>query len=131
MEEFQKIHQFITFSVNTPAQFAYADFMTNNDYYLDLAGFYQKKRDLFLDLMQGSRFKAMPCSGTYFQMMSYADISNEPDIDFSRRITLENNVASIPTSVFYGDRTDHKMVRFCFAKKDETLIKAAELLCKI
>jgi len=129
--ELQRVHQFLTFSSNTPVQCAYADILDSENHFLELSGFYQRKRDLFLRLMEGSRFSPVPCSGTYFQMMSYASISTEPDTDFARRVTMEHGVASIPVSVFYNRRQDHHVVRFCFAKKDETLQKAAEKLCRI
>ena len=130
-EEFQKVHQFLTFASNTPIQLAYAEFMLNKDDYLNLAAFYQQKRDKFLQLIKTSRFKAIPCHGTYFQMLDYSAISQEPDIEFSKRLTIEHGVASIPPSVFYNNQDDHKVLRFCFAKKDETLERAAEKLCKI
>jgi methionine aminotransferase len=129
--EFQKVHQFLTFASNTPIQYAYAEFMQNKDVYLNLSAFYQKKRDKFLTLIKRSRFKALPCHGTYFQMLDYSAISHEPDVEFSRRLTMEHGVASIPPSVFYHNQVDHKVLRFCFAKKDETLEKAAEKLCEI
>lgn len=129
--EFQKVHQFLTFASNTPIQYAYAEFLQNEKAYLDLSGFYQKKRDKFLSLLKNSRFKAIPCKGTYFQMLDYSSISDEPDTDFAKRLTIEKGVASVPPSVFYHDNDDHKMLRFCFAKKDETLEKAAEKLCGI
>jgi methionine aminotransferase len=130
-KEFQSVHQFLTFASNTPVQFAYADILEQQDLYLNLSSFYQKKRDAFLSLMSSSRFKPIPCKGTYFQLMQYHDISDEPDVDFSRRITIDHGVASIPVSVFYHDHTDYHVVRFCFAKKDETLERAAEKLCRI
>jgi len=130
-QELQKVHQFLTFSSNTPVQYAYADFLDQENHYLDLAVFYQKKRDLFLELMKPSRFKPVPCRGTYFQMMDYAAISSETDTVFTRRVTREHGVASIPVSAFYKDHRDHRVVRFCFAKKDHTLEKAAEKLCRI
>ncbi|UCD33330.1 MAG: methionine aminotransferase, partial [Desulfobacterales bacterium] len=123
-KEFQKIHQFLTFSTNTPIQYAYADFMQHKDVYLKLSAFYQQKRDTFLALIKQSRFKTMPCSGTYFQMLDYSEISSQSDIEFSKQLTIEHGVASIPPSVFYHRRDDHKVLRFCFAKKDETLKKA-------
>jgi len=131
MQEFQKIHQFITFSVNTPIQYAYAEFMQDQDHYLQLAAFYQQKRDMFLDITQNSRFEPIKGSGTYFQLMSYKNISEENDLDFCTRITREYKIAAIPTSVFYQDNNDNKIIRFCFAKQDETLAKAAEQLCRI
>jgi methionine aminotransferase len=129
--EFRKVHQFLTFASNTPLQHAYAQFMQRKELYLQLSDFYQKKRDHFLDMMQMSRFKALPCSGTYFQMMDYSEISDEPDEAFARRLTMQNGVAAIPPSVFYHDRQDHGVLRFCFAKQDQTLEQAAERLCKI
>lgn len=130
-KEFQRVHQFLTFSSNTPIQHAYAQFMKNKDIYLSLSEFYQQKRNKFLSLINNSRFKALPCRGTYFQMLDYSAISDEPDMEFSKRLTIEHGVASIPPSVFYHRQIDHKVLRFCFAKKDETLEKAAERLCKI
>ena len=130
-EEFQKVHQYLTFASNTPIQCAYGQFMENTDAYESLADFYQKKRDLFLSLINTSRFMAIPCRGTYFQILDYSGISNEADIDFSKRLITEHGVAAIPPSVFYHNRDDHRVLRFCFAKKDETLMKAAERLCEI
>jgi methionine transaminase len=129
--EFRKIHQFLTFTSNTPIQLAYADFMQHTEHYSKLAQFYQRKRDLFLDLMKGSRFKPLPCAGTYFQMMDCAAITDEPDEAFARRLTTQYGVAAIPPSVFYHDRRDHRVLRFCFAKQDQTLTQAAERLCRI
>ena len=130
-EEIKKVHQFVVFSVSTPVQLAMTEFLKNSDHYNSLPDFYQKKRDLFLELMKKSRFKPLPSHGTYFVTYSYEDISNEGDVAISQRFTKENGVASIPFSVFYGDKTDNKLLRFCFAKEDETLIKAADILCKI
>jgi len=129
--EFQKIHQFLTFSSNTPIQYAFAQFLQNKDVYLNLSTFYQKKRDNFLSLINNSRFRALPCKGTYFQMLDYSLISKESDMNFAKRLTVESKVACIPTSSFYHHRDDLKVLRFCFAKKDETLEQAAEILCKI
>jgi methionine aminotransferase len=129
--EFRKVHQFLTFTSNTPIQHAYAQFMQRAELYLQLGDFYQKKRDHFLAIMQGSRFKPLACSGTYFQMMDYSEISDEPDEAFCRRLTTRHGVAAIPPSVFYHDRRDHRVLRFCFAKQDQTLEQAAERLCKI
>jgi len=131
-KELQKVHQFLTFASNTPVQYAYAKFMQQNkDYYSNLSLFYQQKRDKFLSLVKKSRFKALPCKGTYFQMMDYSLISDEPDIDFAKRMTTEHGVASIPPSVFYHKNDDHKVLRFCFAKQEDTLEKAAKILCGI
>lgn len=130
-EEIKKVHQFVVFSVSTPVQLAMTEFLKNPDHYNSLPDFYQKKRDLFLELMKKSRFKPLPSQGTYFVTYSYEDISDEPDVEIAQRFTKEKGIASIPFSVFYGDRTDNKLLRFCFAKEDETLIKAAGILCKI
>jgi methionine aminotransferase len=130
-EEFRKIHQYLTFASMTPVQHAYAEFLDNKDSYLALPEFYRKKRDRFLSLVAPSRFEALPSRGTYFQMLDYSAITSERDVDFARRMTMEHGVAAIPPSVFYHDAADHLVLRFCFAKKDETLERAAELLCKI
>ena len=126
--EFRKIHQFLTFSTSTPAQFALSEYIKNIDRIKQLGKFYQKKRDLFLDLISKTGFKPLGCSGTYFQLLDYSDITNENDFDFAVRLTKEFKIASIPVSVFYDNKTDNKVLRFCFAKEDETLRKAAELL---
>jgi methionine transaminase len=131
MAEFRKVHQFVTFATNTPVQHAIADFLAAGRGLRELAPFYQAKRDLFLRLMAGSRFRPLPCRGSYFQLMDYSAISDEADADFAIRITMEYGVASIPTSPFLYRERAPKVVRFCFAKKDETLEKAAERLRKI
>jgi methionine aminotransferase len=130
-KEIQKIHQYLTFSSNTPVQHAFAEFMQNKDVYRQLSGFYQQKRDKFLDALEDSRFKALPCLGTYFQMLDYSAITDEPDLEFAKRLTIDCGVAAIPPSVFYHQRNDDKVLRFCFAKKDETLERAAEKLSRI
>ncbi|OGL44136.1 MAG: methionine aminotransferase [Candidatus Schekmanbacteria bacterium RBG_13_48_7] len=129
--EFRRIKQFTTFATNTPIQYAYSEFLDRKELYLNLPDFYQKKRDTFLSLMESSRFTALSCHGTYFNMMGYSSISDESDIEFSKRLIIEHGVAAIPPSVFYNDGKDYKTLRFCFAKKDQTLEKAAERLCKI
>ena len=129
--ELQKIHQYLTFASNTPIQMAYAEFMKNKDLYLKLPRFYQQKRDLFLSLTAQSRFKPLPCKGTYYQMLDYSQISDEPDFEFARRLTVEYGVAAIPPSALYHQRNDHKVLRFCFAKKNETLERAADRLCQV
>ncbi len=129
--EFQKVHQFLTFTSNTPIQHAYARFMQRKELYLQLGDYYQKKRDLFRDMMLASRFKSLPCDGTYFQMMDYSEISDEADEAFARRLTTQHGVAAIPPSAFYHNRRDNRVLRFCFAKQDQTLEQAAERLCKI
>ena len=129
--EVQKIHQYLTFASNTPVQHAFAEFMQKKEVYLELSEFYQQKRDKFLASIEESRFKALPCKGTYFQMLDYSEITDEPDLEFARRLTTDFGVAAIPPSVFYHRRNDFKVLRFCFAKKDETLEKAAQKLCKV
>ena len=129
--ELQKIHQFLTFASNTPIQYAYAEFMRKKELVLELPGFYQRKRDRFLNLLRESRFNALPCKGTYYQMLDYSRISNEPDLTFAERLITEYGVAAIPPSALYHQRQDHRVLRFCFAKKDETLVKAAEKLCRV
>lgn len=131
MNEFRKVHQFIVFSVNTPIQYAYAEFIKNKDAYLELNAFYQQKRDRFRSLIKDSKFNLLDCSGTYFQLLDYKKISDEKDTDYAIRLTKVNKLASIPVSLFYSIPTDNKVLRFCFAKDDETLEKAAEILNKI
>ncbi len=131
MAEFRKVHQFIVFTANTPIQHALADYIRECDDYNELGGFFQKKRDFFLSLIKGSRFKFVPAAGSYFQLLDYSGITNEKDTDYAIRLTKENGVASIPTSVFYHKPIDNKLLRFCFAKTDDMLKQAAEKLCKI
>lgn len=131
MEEFQKVHQFNVFSVHHPSQKAFATYLKEPEHYLRLNDFFQQKRDLFLDLIKDSRFKVTPAAGTYFQMLDYSEITQEEDVDFAKRLTKDHKVASIPTSVFNLHQEDFKMLRFCFAKDDETLKKAATILCEI
>lgn len=131
MAEFRKVHQYNVFVTNGPLQYALAEFMENPEAYLSLAGFYQKKRDFFLDGVKGSRFKPLPSRGTFFQNLAYDAISDEKDTDLAIRLTKEKGVASIPVSVFYRKPPPHKVLRFCFAKSEETLARGAEILCKI
>ncbi|MFT7101981.1 MAG: methionine aminotransferase [Bacteroidia bacterium] len=131
MDEFRKVHQFNVFSVNTPAQFALADFLEDKDHYLELGAFYQEKRDTFNRLLQGSNFKIIPSEGTYFQLLDYSKISDEKDTDYAIRMTKEVGVASIPVSVFYHEKNEDQLLRFCFAKEDETMEKAAEKLMRL
>ena len=126
--EIQRVHQFVTFATNTPAQLAYAEFTRRRAHYDDLAAFYQAKRDRFLELLDGSRFTPVPCRGTYFQMLDYSAISDEADAAFAMRLLKEHGVASIPTSAFLYASEAPRVLRFCFAKKDETLERAAERL---
>ena len=126
--EFRKLHQFVTFSTITPVQHALAEFLDQKRGYPELSAFYQRKRDLFLDLIAGSRWRPLPSRGTYFQLLDYSAITAERDMDFALRLTREHGVASIPTSAFLYKQAPPLALRFCFAKKDETLQAAAERL---
>ncbi|MCF6181262.1 methionine aminotransferase [Lutibacter sp.] len=129
--EFRKVHQFNVFCVNHPIQIALATYLKNEQHYLNLGTFYQQKRDFFLNLMKESRFEFTPSSGTYFQLLNYKNITDENDFKFAKRLTIENKIATIPISVFNEQNLDTKVLRVCFAKSEETLQKAAEILCKI
>ena len=129
--EVRKVHQYMAFTVHTPSQLAIADYLENADHYNNLGAFYQQKRDLFLDLIKDSRFESLPSNGTYFQLLSYKNISDKPDLEMAEWLTKEKGIASIPISVFYDTKEDNKMLRFCFAKSEETLTKAAEILYAI
>ena len=131
MAEFRKIHQFLVFSVNTPLQVAIAEYLKNEDTYLSLPSFFQQKRDHFRNGLKNSRFEILPCSGSYFQSVRYAAITDEKDSDFAIRLTREIGVASIPVSAFYNKGTDHHVLRFCFAKRQETLDNAVDRLIKV
>jgi methionine aminotransferase len=131
MREFRKVHQFNCFSCHTPSQVALATYLQDKDTYLSLGAFLQKKRDYFADLMKTTKFTPLPSYGSYFQLYRYDRMSDEPDRDFAIRITKEYGVASIPVSAFYQSGKDDHVVRFCFAKKEATLEKAAERLMKI
>ncbi len=130
MGEFRKVHQFMVFSVNTPMQYALAEYL-QEDQNFRISEMYQGKRDVFLKSIEGSKFKALKSQGTYFQLLDYSEITDEKDVDFAVRLTKEFGVASIPLSVFYSEPVDHKTLRFCFAKNDETLKKAGELLKRV
>ena len=121
----------MTFSTNTPIQHALADFLSEKRGYPELASFYQRKRDLFLDQIRGSRWKPLPSRGTYFQLLDYSAITDETDMDFALRLTKEHGVASIPTSAFLYKQPPPRALRFCFAKKDETLALALERLARL
>ncbi len=132
--EFRKIHQFVNFTVNTPMQHALADFLQNHpEHHLELPAFYQSKRDLFCDLLRESSFSFTPSAGTYFQLLNYGEISNAADVALAADWTRELKVASIPISVFYQDpdALEAPVLRFCFAKDDATLSRAAEVLCSL
>jgi methionine aminotransferase len=130
MIEIKKVHQFLVFCVNSVAQISLAKYLKEVDVQ-KLGAFYQTKRDYFQQLISGSRFELLPSEGSYFQTASYREISNQSDMDFVTEMVQKHGVAAIPFSAFYNDRRDEKIIRFCFAKDNETLEKAAEKLCKI
>ncbi|MCK0130309.1 methionine aminotransferase [Flavobacteriaceae bacterium F08102] len=128
MEEFRKVHQFNVFSVNHPIQIALTSYLKNEENYLSISNLYQQKRDYFLEAIENSRFTGIPSQGTYFQIVDYSAISQENDVDFCKRLIIEHKLAAIPLSVFNVDGLDQYQLRFCFAKKEETLYKAATII---
>ena len=128
MSEFRKVHQFNVFVTNGPLQYVLADYMADPAAYLSLAAFYQQKRDFFLARLAGSRFRVLPSRGTFFQNLAYDAITDEKDTDLAVRLTKEKSLASIPLSVFYHDGHCDKVLRFCFAKSEQTLAKGAAIL---
>ena len=127
-EEFRKVHQFNVFCVNHPVQKGLAEYLKEPSHYLELSQFYQEKRDLFLSLIEPSRFKFIPSMGTYFQVLDYSEITVENDVEFAKRLVIESGIAAIPLSVFNSNNLDNKVLRFCFAKTNDTLKEAAEIL---
>ncbi|GAB3994446.1 pyridoxal phosphate-dependent aminotransferase [Spirosoma daeguense] len=130
-KEFRKVHQYLTFSTVTPIQYALADYLSQPSHYRELSAFYQRKRDLFLDGLRNSRFTFKPAAGSFFQTVSYEAITDEPDYDLAIRLTNEIKVASIPISVFYAQKNDYNVLRFCFAKDDAILEEAAHRLSQL
>ena len=128
MKEFRKVHQYNVFCVNHPMQWALNKYLQNPEHYLELSAFYQEKRDYFLQQIKNSRLELIPAQGTYFQTASYKNITTEKDTDFALRLIKEKGLATIPVSVFNKDQKDELMLRFCFAKKKETLAKAAAII---
>jgi len=128
MDEFRKVHQFNVFTVNTPCQIGIADYMRDASRHLGLAAFYQQKREFFREQLLGSRFELLPCQGTYFQLARYDGISDLPDLEFAKWLTRDLGVAVIPVSAFFQNGHDDRVVRFCFAKKESTLVAAGEKL---
>jgi methionine transaminase len=126
--EFRKVHQFMVFAVNTPAQHAFADYLNDPAPYLTLPEFYQRKRDLFTTGLRDTPFKVLPCPGTYFLLADYSALSSLPEAEFAQKMIVDYGVAVIPVSVFYDKPHENRVVRFCFAKKDETLLKAVQRL---
>ncbi|HEX8548365.1 MAG TPA: methionine aminotransferase [Cytophagaceae bacterium] len=131
MSAFRKVHQFVTFSAATPMQYAIAEYLDFPNHYLALSSFFEKKRNLFLNKMKHSKFTFFPSKGTYFQLMSFSKISELRDVDFIDWLIKDVGVGAIPLSTFYNNKKDDGIIRFCFAKEDETLTKAAEKLCQI
>ena len=131
MKEFRKVHQFNVFSVNTPMQAGIANYLRDADTYLGLASFFEEKRNLFRSLLSQTKFKLLPCQGSYFQCVSYGHFSEEEDTVIAKRLITDFGVASIPVSAFYIRNTDHRVLRFCFAKKQDTLEKSVERLMKL
>ncbi len=131
MEEFVKVHQFAVFCVDHPTQRAMAGYLQNENHYLDLNNFYQEKRDFFLSRLENSRFKFTPSQGTYFQLVDYSSITDEEDEDFAKRLIVDQKLASIAISSFNMDGRQDGVLRFCFAKKNETLEQAADILCSL
>ncbi|MFO7997827.1 MAG: methionine aminotransferase [Bacteroidales bacterium] len=131
MKEFRKTHQFAVFAANTPIQYALAEYLENPSNYEGLGPFYQGKRDFFNKALAVSRFQIVPAAGTYFQVLDYSAISEEEEMEFARRLVREHKVAAVPNAPFYSKPENHQTLRFCFAKSEQTLEKAADILCKI
>lgn len=129
--QIRNTYQFMAFAANTPIQHAYAEILDKKELYLQLGQFYQQKRDLFRKGLKGTPFKLLGCNGSYFQSVMYEKISDKPDFEMAKFLTVEKGVAAIPVSAFYMRKTDHKVLRFCFAKSEDTLNKALEILCKL
>ncbi|MFM7234221.1 MAG: methionine aminotransferase [Flavobacteriales bacterium] len=129
--EVRKVHQYNVFSVNTPVQYALAEYMSDAKTYAGISEMYEAKRDVFARSLEGSRFGLKPAAGAYFQLLDYSDISQEGDVEFAKRLTREHKITGIPCSVFFPDLQDDKVLRFCFAKNDDELLRAAEILQSI
>lgn len=131
MKEFRKVHQFMVFAVNTPIQHALAAYISDSVNYRGLEVFYQERRDFFLQAVSSSRFTFIPAAGTYFQLLDYSRISDEDEFAFATRLVKEHKIAAVPTSSFYSKPVNNRVLRFCFAKSEQTLEAAANILCKI
>ena len=131
MVEVRKVHQYNVFSVNTPVQYALAEYMGDVSTYSGISEMYEAKRDVFNRALQGSRFRLKPAVGAYFQLLDYSAITDEGDVEFAKRLTREHKITGIPCSVFFPDLQDDKVLRFCFAKNDDELLRAAEILQSI
>ena len=128
MNEFRKVHQFNVFCVNTPIQYALAEYLRDENNYLSLPRFYEQKRDFFVDKLHNSRFNVIPTHGTYFQLLDYSAISDKAEFEFAQWMTIEKGLASIPVSSFYHDKRNQQILRFAFPKEEETLEKAVRIL---
>lgn len=128
MSEFRKVHQYLVFSVNTPVQYALAEYLRDASHYEGISAMYEQRRNLFLEAIKGSRFKAIPSRGTYFQLLNYSDITRKKEVNFAEELTKKHGVAAIPVSVFYPQPKDNHVLRFCFAKNEDTLREAAAKL---
>jgi len=131
MHEFRKTHQFNVFCVDHPVQRALMEYLQKPERYLELGNFYQEKRDFFINALKNTKFNIIPSQGTYFQLLGYSKITSDSDVDFAKRLIVDHKLASIPLSVFNVDQRDDKVLRFCFAKSQETLDKAIEILRKL
>jgi len=131
MQEFKKIHQYLVFCVNAPVQYALAEYLHQNQDFSSIATLYQEKRNIFTEAMQQSAFQILPSQGTYFVLADYSKISSKNDIDFAVELVEKAGVTGIPISVFYQNKPEQKILRFCFAKHENTLLKAAEKLCQL
>lgn len=131
MKEYKKVHQYNVFCVNTPMQLALSEYVSHSENYEKIPDFYQRKRDVFLDAVKGSQFTFTPAQGTYFQVLNYENISDQGEVEFAEELTKKHKVASIPLSVFYNPELNQHTLRFCFAKNEETLKKAGEILKSI
>ncbi len=129
--EIRKVHQYNVFSVNNPIQKALAMYLQRPERYTSLPKFYQNKRDTFLAAIKSSKFKFTPSQGTYFQLLDISELTDQSDVEYAKYLTIQHKLAAIPTSVFNSEQEDHRMLRFCFAKTDETLAKAGEILCNL
>jgi methionine aminotransferase len=129
--EVRKVHQYNVFSVNTPVQYALAEYMSDAKTYAGISEMYEAKRDVFVRALEGSRFGLKPAAGAYFQLLDYSAISQDGDVEFAKRLTQEKKITGIPGSVFFPDLQDDKVLRFCFAKHDDELLRAAEILQSI
>jgi methionine transaminase len=131
MTEFRKIYQYMAFCANTPMQYGFYEVLKHESLYLELGHFFQKKRDLFQSAVKASNFKITPCHSTYFQLLNFKKISDQNDLEFSEWLTKEKKLAAIPVSEFYRRKNDYGNLRFCFAKEDDVLKKAGDILCSI